>query len=384
MVPRKRQFIIGFVLLTIMISTLSLLPGCSKKDDGVIKIGVILPLTGSAAHYGQSIRKGIDFAASAINNDGGVDGMTIQLFYEDSKANPSDGVSAYRKLRSTDGIHALIGDAVSSVTLAFAPIAEKDKVIVMSPLSSAPALTDAGDFIFRNVPSDLMNGMVAAYYCSRDRGWKNLSVLYINNDFGVGLERAFRETAKGLGSTVLVSENYEPNGSDFRTQLAKIKQESPDVLFLVGYGELATAIIQFRELGLECEIISTGLLEDPAVLEATGDASDGLYITQLQYNPQSEDEVVQRFVQGYEEKNGSAPDILAAYGYDAMMVLAEGFRESSLSPEKVRDNLYSISEFPGVTGEITFDVNGDVSQPMGIKQKLEGSFQWVEPTVTIH
>ncbi|MHA1757143.1 MAG: ABC transporter substrate-binding protein, partial [Promethearchaeota archaeon] len=225
-----------------------------------------MPLTGDAALYGQSIKKGIDIAVAEINKTGGIKGRKILVIYEDSKALPAEGVTAFKKLINIHNVPAVIGDAVSSVTLAIAPIAEKDKIVVLSPLSSAPAITHAGDFIFRNVPSDLFGGKVAAYFAVKHQCWTSLAILYINNDFGVGLKEVFSDVVESLGGKIVASEAYEQGSTDFRTQLSKIKETDPDAIFLVGYREAPQILIQAKEKGIKAKFLGTGLLEDPNVV----------------------------------------------------------------------------------------------------------------------
>jgi branched-chain amino acid transport system substrate-binding protein len=357
--------------------------GCATKAQNEIKIGAILPLTGDAALYGEEIKKGVDLAVEQINSKGGIKGKLVKVIYEDSRAVPADGVAAFQKLVDVNQVKAVIGDAVSSVTLAIVPIAEQNKVVVLSPLSSAPALTNAGRFIFRNVPSDLYGGRVAAYFAVKDQGWNKLAVLYINNDFGVGLRRVFSENVKSLGGRVVAAEAYEPGAGDFRTQLFKIRATDPEAIFVVGYGELSQVLIQAKEIGLKAHFLGTGLLEDPNVVKVAKNAAEGIYFTQLQYDATSADPVVTDFVNAFTKRYNAKPDIIAAYGYDAMKVLAYATQGSDLTSEGIRDQLHKIMNFHGVTGDITFDRNGDVIQPMGIKIVRNGEFVWYKKTVSI-
>jgi len=379
-----RKIWIGIGTIVVVALTIVLIIIQTKKEPGEIKIGAILPLTGDAALYGQNIKKGIDLATAEINQEGGIHGENITVIYEDSKANPADGVSAFNELVDIYKVPAILGDAVSSVTLTIAPVANRKKVVVLSPLSSAPAITQAGDFIFRNVPSDLFGGKVAAYFASRDQGWKSLTILYVNNDFGVGLKEIFSKWVELLGSGIVASEAYEQGSTDFRTQLIKMKQANPDAIFLVGYREVPQILIQARELGVKSKFLGTGLLEDPKVIELTKQASEGVFFTQLQYTPDSLEPEVKQFVNNFKNKYSSKPDIIAAYGYDAMKVLAFVMGKSDLSPERIKEELYKVRDFKGVTGKISFDENGDVVQPMGVKVIKNGEFIWYKRNIPIN
>lgn len=374
----------GIGLIVVVALAVVLIVMQTKKDAKEIKIGAILPLTGDAALYGQNIKKGIDLAITDINQRGGIHKKKITVIYEDSKANPTEGVSAFNQLVDIYGVPAIIGDAVSSVTLAISPIADKKKVIVISPLSSAPSITEAGDFIFRNVPSDLFGGRVAAYFAVKDQGWKSLAIIYINNDFGVGLKEIFSNLAESLGSKIVASEAFEQGSADFRAQLTKIKSKNPDAIFLVGYREVPQILIQIKELGVKSYLIGTGLLEDPKIIDLAKQASEGIFFTQLQYSPDSHEQNVRQFVDSFKNRYGYEADIIAAYGYDAMKVLAYAMEKSDLSPEKIKEELYKVKDFKGVTGEISFDENGDVIQPMGVKIIKNGEFIWYKKNIPVN
>lgn len=347
-----------------------------NKDKDAIKIGAVLPLTGDAAFYGVSIKQAIELATEELNVLGGINNRKIKVIFEDSKGLPKDGVAAFTKLVNFDNVIAVIGDAVSSVTLAIAPIANNNKIVVLSPLSSSPEITDAGEFIFRNVPSDYLGGRIAARFAFKNQGWKSLAILYVNNDFGAGLARVFSEEVSTLGGEVIAKEAYAIDSTNFRTQLTKIRNINPDAVFLVSYREASSILIQAKELGITSKFLGTGLLEDPKIVEIAGESADGVYLTQLQYSPDSLSPATKKFVVAFQKKYESEPSILSAYGYDSMKVLAFAMDNSDLTPESIKNELYKIQDYEGVSGTISFDKNGDVIQPMGIKVIQNGKFVW--------
>jgi len=377
---KKIWFIIGIIIITLAIV---LIITQTKKEQGEIKIGAILPLTGDAALYGQNTKKGIDLKVAQINESGGIQGKKILVLYEDSKALPADGVAAIKKLAEINKVTVIIGDVVSSVTLAIAPIAEKNKVVVLSPISSAPAITNAGDYIFRIIQSDTYGGKVAAYFAIKDQGWHYLAVLYINNDFGVGLRNSFSMTVKELGGKIVSNEAYEQDSRDFRTQLAKIKKSNPEAIYLVGYRETPQILIQAKEIGLKAKFLGTGLMEDPKVVEVAKAAAEGVFYTQNQYTSDSPEPKVREFVKAFKDRYGSKPDIIAAYGYESMNVLHYAMTRSKLTSDSIKEELYKIKDFEGITGKISFDENGDIIQPMGVKIIQNGRFIWYKKEIEV-
>lgn len=338
------------------------------------KVGVILPLTGDAAAYGKSMRQGMELALGQVNNNSQT---PVRLFYEDSKADPKIALSAYRNLVTRHKLRAILGPFTSGETLALAPVAESDGVVILSTGASAPSITTAGDFTFRIVTSDLFDGDVVARFVKEKLSLGRIAIAYVNNDYGVGVREAFSRRFEELGGTIVIAEGYGANDPDYRTLLAKIKNASPEGLMLFGYKEMGKILKEARELGLVTPVVSTGLFEDPDVLKTAGDAAEGIYYSFASYNPSSTDATIKNFVTSYNTAYHSEPDILAALGYDAVRVINEAYSVPAATGENIRDKLYSIQAFPGVTGDMSFDKNGDVTKPFGIKRVVNGRFTWV-------
>lgn len=255
MKPFKRIFNLLVVLCASVIMLVVFFPlGCSKKqpEPEEIKIGVVLPLTGDGAAYGQKEKNGITLAINETTRAGGIRGKRIKAIYEDSQAIPALAVSAIQRLISAENVQAVIGDAFSSPTLAMVPIANQSKVILVSPTASSPALSGSSEYFFRVWPSDVAEGRVIAEVAVNRMKLKTFAVLSGNNDYAKGLKEVFIPTIKSLGSNVTITEMYNDGDSDFRAQLSKIKEASPDALYMVGYyKDFGKILIQAKEIGLE-------------------------------------------------------------------------------------------------------------------------------------
>ncbi|MBI4708341.1 MAG: ABC transporter substrate-binding protein, partial [Candidatus Omnitrophica bacterium] len=154
MIKRFSQFTAVFLLILLTINWW----GCAKKEPEYITIGSILPLTGEGSQYGDACKKGIDLAIEEINQTGGINGKKIRVIYEDDQLKAGPGTQAMNKLVSVDKVKVVLGAVASSVTLAIAPIANQNKVVLFSSVSTSHDVTDAGDYIFRNVASDIYDG----------------------------------------------------------------------------------------------------------------------------------------------------------------------------------------------------------------------------------
>lgn len=368
-------------IISILIASLMIFSfGCVKKEEKEIKIGAILPLTGDFSSHGEDAKKGIDLALDEVNNKGGIGGKKVIVVYEDDKMQASSGVSAFEKLTTIDKVSVVLGGVGSSVALAIAPIAEKKKVVLLSPTASNPKLTYAGNYIFRIWPSDIYEGGVMSEFIYKTLGIKKVACLYINNDFGQGLREVLGKRLKELGGEIIISEPYEQGATDFRAQLSKIKNVSPEGIYLPGYyQEVAKIAVQIKEMGIKAKLFSTSPIENPDLIKLAGQATENIIYTRPAFDPQKPSEKYKAFASNFKRKYGMEPGIAAAYSYDAMEVilhsLAETSRKGNVSGETIQKAMATIKDYDGVTGKFSFDENGDVMKDMSLFIIKRGQFQ---------
>ncbi|MFC2167756.1 ABC transporter substrate-binding protein [Acidobacteriota bacterium] len=351
-----------------------------KHDTATITIGAILPLTGGSAQWGIPPRNGAELAVEEINAKGGITGKNIIFIVEDTRAEPKEGVSAFNKIISGGKVKIVLGAVASSVTLAVAPIAEHNHIILISPGSSNPKITDAGDFIFRTFPTDTLRGKVFAEYLFNVRSIKNVDIIYINNEGGVGNRDSFKTSFIKLGGEVVLEEGYEQNALDLRSQITKIKGSTAEAVVVVSYPQDTILFLkQAREIDIGKPLyFQTEAVEDANVLREAGNAAEG--VTYILPAP-AQGTASSRFADSYEEKYGIKPELFAAEAYDIINLIANAVEtntDSSFSAELVRDYLYNVRDYAGASGTISFDQNGDVVKPMAIKRIENGEPKIVE------
>jgi branched-chain amino acid transport system substrate-binding protein len=361
--------IIGIVVVALVI----LLVVMQMRNKPVIKIGVITPLTGPAAKYGIATKNGLELAAEEIEK---TTKKELLLIYEDSKMDPKEAVNALRKLM-VDKVKVVIGATTSSEFLAMAPIAEENEIILFTPSASTPKISQAGDYIFRNCYSDIFEATKMADYIFTHTSYRKIAVLYINNDYGVGMKNTFKIFFEKKGGNIILEEAYDPQERDFKTYLLKIKENKPDGIYLVGYAEMGYILRQAKEMGIYYPIFSCIMFEDPDIIKIAQEAAEGVVYTYPSYNPMSEKDIIKEFVEKYRKKYNEIPNIYAATAYDALKILYMAIEIAGYSPEKIKEKLYSIRDYPGVTGSTSFDANGDVIKPVGIKKVENGEFKWI-------
>jgi len=160
-----------------------------------------------------------------------------------------------------------------------------------------------------------------------------------------------------------------------RTQLTKIRASKPDGLYLVGYPkEIPIALKQAKELGIKTKLIGTVAMQDPQLIANAGEAAEGLIFP---YPKDPTGQHVEQFKKAFTDKYGKEPGITADVGYDAVKMIAKAIELSGgHSGEDVKKGLNALKDYPGISGVMTFDDNGDVHKPMGVKKVENGVFVW--------
>lgn len=367
--------------LATVFSILLVYPLACKKEEPKakeIKIGAILPLTGDLATYGENAKNGAILLSEEVNARGGLEGKRVALVFEDSRAQPDQGVAAFQKLMNVDNVLGVIGEVASSPLLAISPIANQNRIVVVSPAASSPDITNAGPYIYRVWPSDVFEADRMADYVKK-QGIRTVASLYVNNDYGRALMYEFTKRLEGSNVVIASEEQFDQNTTDVRTQLARLKKSNPDCLYLISYPKESVVILrQYKEMGLKSMLLSTSSFEDPLITKETGSIAEGAVFTSP-IPPDDTDPIVSAFRKNYEERFGKRPGLVADYGYDALKVMLEALDLSGeMSREGLSRGMEMIKDLRGATGLINFDENGDVIKLAGIKTIKDGKYVWLE------
>jgi branched-chain amino acid transport system substrate-binding protein len=345
-----------------------------------ILVGEYSSLTGGTATFGQSTHNGILLAFDEINAAGGVLGKKLKVLTEDDQSKPEEAATAATKLISQNRVVALLGEVASSRSLAAAPIAQSNKVPMISPSSTNPKVTQVGDYIFRVCFIDPFQGAVMAKFAANTLKAKRVAILYdVRNDYSIGLREFFTSTFKSLGGQIVGEQSYSEGDSDFRAQLTQLKSLKPEAIYVPGYyTEAGTIARQARELGLTVPLMGGDGWDSARLFEIGGKAIEGSYISN-HYSADDPNPVIQKFVTDYKSKHGQSPDGLAALAYDAAKILADAMkRAGSTEGPKLRDAIAATRDFQGVTGKISIDADRNAVKPAVVLKVGNGKFEYVE------
>ncbi len=359
---------------------LLLLTSCSirAKDAApgakeVIKIGVVLPLTGPSSDGGGYIKNGLLLALDELDEN--QDFMyRYELLFQDSQYDPKTAVNAFRKLVDVDKVKYTIGAHGSSETLAITPIAEENKVILITPGSQSDKISQAGDYIFRTQINTAQESPFLAEHIFKAIGNEPLGLLLLNTDYGESMIQNFNPEFESLGGKIVGVERFEPKDIDYRTQLTKLKGKGVKHILIGGTRQNGGHIIkQAKELNMDVRFFATSPIEGKELLEIAGEAVDGLEYA-YPYDPEGSSNEELAFREKYKQKYGSENEMLSANGYDTLKILSKCIEQEQNDVEKVKTCLYSTKNYAGAGGAFSFDQNGDAVKHLIIKTVKEGTF----------
>ncbi len=371
---KKTIFTLSVVLLTM--SVVLLFVSCSTEKK--LKIGCISPFSGNGAVYGEALKEGFQIALADFMKKNPTLASKIEIIYEDDQLESKAAVSAIKKLINIDKVQVIIGAFTSNSTLAIAPIAEESKIVLLSPTATNYKIKNAGDYVFRVCPSDDLQGKIQAEYAKNILNVKTASILFMNTDYGAGLKESFKETFEQLGGKILSSEGFPMDESEFRTQLIKIKELNPEIIFLPSnWKEAANAVNQAKQLNINIQILCTDGTYDSNFLELTKGSSEGLKITTMSWGEGQYKEESDIFKRKFLERYNKEPGVYSALCYDALMIVLNVLNNYKNNANDIKEGLYK-TELVGTTGLTKFDSYGEVNKDFNIYTVIDNKFVIIE------
>ena len=345
-----------------LLLTAALAGSCGQTSGGAIRIGV----AGSFSDpIGLPMKLAAELAAEEINAAGGINGRRLELVARDDYADPDSAVFVASDLYSSQ-VSAVVGHLFSGMTLAAAPVYNggEDPVVAISPSSSAPDVTAAGQYTFRVCPSDQTHGTVLAHWVRDRLHLTHGAVLYLNDEYGRGIRQTFVSEYTRLGGSLEAVDPYlgeRPEVGPYLDRLAR--GERPEFIVVAGNRSEAEEVLrQARKRGLAMPVLGGDGLEG---IQEAGALAEGVYLSSP-YFPAIPSPANRRFVQAFRRKFPEAgmPNQPAAATYDAIYLLRDVIARVGSNRAAVRRALAGVGSatppFEGVTGTVAFDSNGDV------------------------
>lgn len=338
-----------------------------SSDAAKLVIGGTGPLTGDYATYGNSVKNGAQIAVDEINAAGGVNGVMLELLFEDDQADPEMAVNGYGKMFD-DGMNVSLGGTTSGASIAISEESQQDGMLVLTPSGTQVECTKY-DNSFRVCFNDPAQGTYSAKYIGENGLAEKVAIIYEkSNDYSVGITDSFEAEAANQPFEIVEKQAFtNQSNTDFSVQLQAVKASGADLLFMPIYAQEAAYILtQADKIGLDVVFFGVDGLD--GVIEKIGEdnvaLTEGVMLLTL-FAPNSEAENVQSFVTEYKARHNMTPDQFAADAYDAVYAIAAAFEATGMaSPDEDGFNEAMIEAMTkitvdGVTGTTTWTADGE-------------------------
>jgi branched-chain amino acid transport system substrate-binding protein len=379
-----------FTMISVVLVSVFLVTACGPSQSDTLKIGSIQEITGEVPKVGEAGTNAIKMYVEEMNAAGGVDvggkKYQLELVIEDGTSAPEGAASSASKLIEQDKVLAIVGPNRSMGAIPAGEIADAAGIVMISPWSTNPRTTAGRPYVFRTPFLDTFQGAIDAQFASNELKATKAAVLYdIACDYCKGIAEYFRtefENINGAG-TVVAYETFTTGDQDFSAQLTKIKGTDAEVLFTPQfYNEIPLIVHQAHDLGLDLPIMGGDSWGDPQTLELCGELCNGLYFT-THYVASAAVGATKEFVDKYEARfgAGTASDV-AALNWDTLALVVTAIQNcgkitGDLAVDRtcIKDGMAAIKDFAGITGNMSFDPEGDPIKCVVIVQIVDQKFQ---------
>lgn len=373
----KRNLTIASVVVGLALAVSAVFWSRSSSEPKTVKVGAIVTLTGSGAEIGALTKRGLDLGLEAANQT--LQGKKIELLYEDSKTQPADGVTAFKKLVGADGVRLCVAQA-TVICSAVAPLAEAEKVLMIGSNSTEKGLAKGKNYVIRFYPDAILSVATTSEYIKAR--YHRVAIFYLQNLYGQQAYTAFKGSFNGPDQTIVFAEPVAPDATDLRTLIAKMLETRPDAIFTPLYGRVSVSLLQqIRERDQKIPIIGDVPLVNPPVYRAIGAAAEAMVLpgTQLDAGVATTD-LQKQFVTNYKTRFGENPSITVAIHYDTMQLLAAALRETDGSPEAVRKHILNNKSYSGLVPGLRFDQDSESLMDMVPLQIVQGKLVPISPS----
>ncbi len=401
-----------FLLTSLTLAALASIgsPASAQTPSCTHTVGMVVSLTGAAGRYGQAASKSVELAFNDLNKAAGAQGIAgckLAFDLRDAQSQGSVAVDQARQLVDLKKVPAIIGGIISSVSIPMVTaVTATVGVVQISPASSSPSLTKlaadgkTGGWFFRTITSDALQGTAAAKY-AMDQGMKSLTIIHVNNDFGVNMVAEFRRSYEALGGKVLDVTPYNPEQSSYAAEVTKALKTNPPVLYFVGYPGDGTTIIRnwVQQGGPQHFLFNDGMNATDFVKGVGAQYLNNAYGTS---SGTTTTESTTYFNKVYPTMSGGfdaeAPAAVQSYDAAAIMGLAIA-QAGKFDAASIRDAIRKVTapggeainagpagfakalelikqkkpiRYVGVIGPVQFDKNGDIAGPFRLWKFTNG------------
>ncbi|MCE7243959.1 ABC transporter substrate-binding protein [Campylobacter coli] len=340
-----------------------------------INLGVVLPLTGPVAAYGQDVFNGIELAnklnAKLDNGD------EVKLIVIDTKGDKLETTSAVNRLIAQDKVIGIIGEATTPNTIQAISIVEDKKIPLIAPVASGDKLLEGKKYASRVCFSDSFQGDKFASYVTKELNLKNAVVIIDqSNVYSLGLAKAFEKSLKENGGKVIKKLAISSGDKDFRAVVSQLKSLNPDFVYMpIYHPEAALIARQAKQIGFDKLLAAGDGVNNQTFIDLGSTAVNGVVFTDSFDSSNPSTARGKTFINEYEKIKGNANlPAFSAMGADAYYVMLNAMNacQNTLTSECINEKIHQTSNYEGVGGIISIDASGNAIRPIVIKEIQDG------------
>ncbi|MDR0784288.1 MAG: ABC transporter substrate-binding protein [Treponema sp.] len=365
---------------------------CGGQKTQTIKIGFNIPLTGDSPKIGESAKNAGELIKKEINAGDGLDvngkKYQIEFVYVDNELKPESAIQAAYRLIEQERVLAVVGPAGSGRAIPAGQVNNESKTPMVSPWATNPAVTKDRPYVFRACILDPVQAPAAVSFVKEQfPAIANIAVLYnLEDDYSKTLAELFRDNWAATGGTIAAFDSFGQKDQNFSVQLTRIVNSNAELLYLPDYyNHIALIVPQAKSLGWgEKPILGSDSWGSADLWTLSKGSVAGYYFTD-HFAAAGATGYVKEFIDKYQAEFGESPDSVAALSYDSANIILKAIQNAGLTGDlqkdrdAIKDAIAALRDYPGVTGVMTFNTEGDPDKPAVVVQITEdGSFAYID------
>ena len=325
---------------------------------GTIKIGGLFAVTGPASFLGEPEKKTLELLVKEANDKGGINGMKLEAVIYDTTGDATKAVQLATKLIKDDKVSVIIGPSTTGESMAVIPVAEKEKIPLISCAAGIKITDPAKHWVFKTPANDHVAAEKILNYMAKQKQ-KTIALLTVTDGFGASGREQIKTLAKQKGFTVVADEVYSPKDTDMTAQLTKIRGIKPDAIICWGTNPGPAVITKnVKQLGLKVPLyMSHGVASKKFIELAGADAAEGvmlpagkLAIYDVLPKGDHQYKLLKEYDQAYKKNYGVEASTFGGYAYDAFLLVTNALKKSGVTPDKIRNGIEQTQKLVSISG----------------------------------
>lgn len=343
------------------VACIGLLPATSVFAAGAIKIGGLFAVTGPAAFLGEPERNTAKMVVDEINKAGGVKGHKLELVVYDTSGDATKAVQLATKLIRDDHVMAIIGPSTTGESMAVIPVAEREKVPLISCAAGIKITEPVKKWVFKTAQNDTLAVARIFEHLQKNRLSK-VAILTVSDGFGASGREQLKSQASRYGISIVSDDTYGPKDTDMTAQLTKIRGSKAQAIICWGTNPGPAVIAKnVRQLGIKTPLFMSHGVSSKKFIELAGDAAEGIklptgkvIVADMLPASDHQKKSLQAFIKDYQRHYQAEGDHFGGHAWDAVMLLENAIERGADSRVSIREKLEATHGFPGIGGVFSY------------------------------